>query len=394
MPANDGMTALIKKRIVTAVAVFVILAGPAAASAAGAATIRIGGNLELSGSYGYFGEIIAKGARMAFDEVNAAGGIRGQKIEFVLLDNAGDKAKAAVVMKSLAADGKVAAVLGCLTNATAFSAYQAAQDTRIPFISPFAANPRLIVNNGQINRFAFRSCLDDPYEGVVMARFAIDELGAKTAAIVIDNKSQYSKDLAATFEQTFTAAGGKIIAKDAVAAPASDYDQVGEPQIKDNGADVIFLPLGPREAAENISQLRGAGVRVPILGTDSLQGLPLVAITGEEALNNTYYFFPYASSPKLPQMDRFAEAFSKKYKMRFSQVASLGYEAALVIIEAVKKAGSSDPEAVQAALEGITVQGLNGPITIDAEHKVAKTAVVMKIIDGQPVPYRLFAPQN
>jgi branched-chain amino acid transport system substrate-binding protein len=385
------MTAFHFKKMLTAVlTILLFVVSPAAAAAAN--SIRVGGNIEMSGEYGHYGDIVVKGARLAFEEANAAGGVRGQPIDFFVLDNASDDAKAVVVMKSLAAGGKVAAVLGCLSNTASAAAYKSAEQSRIPLVSPSAANPHNIVDKGQVNRFAFRTCLDDPYQAVIMARFAVDELAAKTAAIIINGKSAYSKDLAAAFEQAFLAAGGKIVAKETLAQPKSDYDQASMTASSTGGADVIFMPLGAREAANSIRQLRAAGVRVPILGSDYFDSAHLIAYAGEEVLNNIYYCHPYATSPKLSKVTRFYETFEKKYKIPASPLAVMGYEAALVIIEALRKAGTSSPEAVQAALEGLTVIGLLGPLTIGADHNVTRPAVVMRMIDGQGIPYRLFEP--
>lgn len=367
-------------------------AAPAGATTPAADTIRIGGNFDLSGRYAYFGEMVVNGARLAFKEANDAGGVLGRKIEFVPLDNASDKAKAAVVMKSLAARGNVSAVLGCLTTTTTSSAYVIAEQNRIPMISPSASGYRLTGSDGKVKTYAFLTCFLDHNQAGVMANFALEELGAKTAAIVFNDKVDMSRTMAAIFEQTFTAAGGKIVAKERIGS-GGEASQEYIAQIRQAEPEVIFVPLNYREGGQAVRCLREGGIGVPLLGPDMWGSPRIVAYAGEEALNDIYYFYQYAGSKILPKVSKFGEAFEKEFKRPVDSYAAMGYEAAVVLIEAIRKAGSADPESVRATLEGIEAEGLLGTIRIDAaDHNVTKPVVVYRMIEGQPFAYRMLKP--
>jgi branched-chain amino acid transport system substrate-binding protein len=383
--------------LIAGLAGVLVVSTPAVASSVGAAastanTIRIGGNFDLTGRFAYYGAMVADGAKLAFKEANEAGGVLGRKIEFVLLDNASDKAKTAVVMKSLAARGNVSAVLGCLTAANTAAAYVIAEQSRLPLISPSATSCRLTGDDGKVNSYAFLACFADPSQANVMARFAIEELGVKTAAIVFDNRVRMSSTMAAGFEKVFTQAGGTIVAKEK-SNSGGEFSQDFLSQVRNANPEVIFIPLYYREAGQAIRCLREGGIRVPILGPDPWDSARIVAYAGEEALNDIYYFSHYAKREKLPKVGKFVEDFAKEYKRPADLFAAMGYEAALILIEAIKKAGSADPENVRTALEGIEVEGLLGTIRIDAnDHSVTRAAVVKRMIEGQPLAYRLLKP--
>ncbi len=367
-------------------------AAPAGVTSPVADTIRIGGNFDLSGRYAYFGEMAVLGAKLAFKEANDAGGVLGRKIEFVPLDNASDKAKAAVVMKNLVARGNVSAVLGCLSVANTSAAYVIAEQNRIPLVSPTAGGFILTGSDGKVKPYAFLTCFSAHSQAGYLARFAFEELGAKKAAIVYDDKADFSRMMVTVFEQVFAASGGKIVAKVQIGS-GGEASQEYVAQIRQAEPEVVFIPLIYREAGQTIRGLRESGIGAPLLGPDMWDSPRIVAYAGEEALNDIYYFYQYAASKILPKVDKFFEAFEKEYRRPPGSEAAMGYEAAVVLVEAIRKAGSADPESVRAALEGIEAEGLLGKIRIDAaDHNVVKSVTVHRMIEGQSFPYRMLKP--
>ncbi len=355
-------------------------------------TIRIGGNFDLSGRYAYFGEMVVNGIKLAFKQTNDAGGVLGSKIEFVPLDNASDKAKAAVVMKSLVARGNVSAVLGCLASSNTEAAYIIAEQNRMPLISPTASGFLLQGADGKARAYAFQTCLAAPMQADVMARFAYDELGVRTAAIIYKEKLRISRSTATVFEQVFKSLGGTIVAKAQVGS-GGEASQEYLSQIIKAEPEVLFISLDYREAGLVIRSLRENNVRVPLLGTEQLESQGIVAYAGEEALNDVYYFGYYANSNKQPKVKAFLEAYEKEYKRPVDIYAAMGYEAAVVLVEAIRKAGSADPESIRTALEGIEVEGLLGTIHIDqADHNVKKSVIVVRRIEGQALAYKMYKP--
>jgi branched-chain amino acid transport system substrate-binding protein len=354
--------------------------------------IRIGGNFDLSGRYAYYGEAVVNGAKLAFKQANDAGGVLGRKIEFVPLDNASDKAKTAVVMKSLVARGNVSVVLGCLTTANTEMAYVIAEQNRIPIISPTASGFICKEADGKLKSYAFVTCLTEPSEATAMARFAFEEMGYKTAAIVFTEKLEASRALATAFEQVFTGLGGKVVAKEQVVSRVEASQEYVSTIMKAE-PEVIYISLGYRDGGRVIRCLREAGVRTPLLGPSEWQWKGIVAYAGEEALNDVYYFGHYATSDKLPKYKAFREAYAQAYKQPADSFAGMGYEAAVVLIAAIREAGSADSEAIRTVLEGIEVEGLLGTIRIDAEnHNAIKPAIIYRMVEGQPLPHKLFKP--
>ncbi len=198
--------------------------------------------------------------------------------------------------------------------------------------------------------------------------------------------------MAAAFEQAFAAAGGKIVAKEQIGSDG-EASQEYIAQVRQAEPEVIFVPLNYREGGQAIRCLRDGGIGVPLLGPDLWDTPRIVAYAGEEALNDIYFFSQYAGSRILPKVDKFLDVFEKEFKYPADFYAAMGYEAAVVLIEAIKKAGSTDPESVRTALEGIEAEGLLGTIRIDAaDHNVTKPATVHRMIEGQPFSYRMFKP--
>lgn len=379
------------KRILILV-IAALLAVIGSASAAAGDPIRVGGNLELSGPAAPYGDSVTKAIRLAFDEVNKSGGVLGREIDFVVIDNHSKPERAADAMKTLVNEKGVSVVIGCVTSADTLAAYQPAHERRVPVVSPSATNPAVTVgSDGMVKQYAFRSCFEDPFQGQVMARFAADILKARSAAVVSDTKNQYSQKLAERFISHFTGIGGKIVAQETYRSGDTDFGTILA-RIRDANPGVVFIPGYYNESGLIIKQAREAGITVPLLGADDWNSPKLGAYAGTEALNNTFYSHHYVYTDKIPRVVAFEQAYRKKYGKSPDVLAAVGYESALVVIAAIKKAGSADPERIRATLEGLTVDGLLGSIVIDADHNVIKSAVVLRFSDGQPVPYKMLAP--
>ena len=216
-----------------------------------------------------------------------------------------------------------------------------------------------------------------------MADFATKSVKAKTAAIYIDNSSDYSKGLADVFEASFTQAGGKIVAKEGFLQKDTDF-KATLTKIKATNPDVIFIPAYYEEVGKIVKQARELGVTIPLLGTDGWDDSKLVDIAGAEALNNGFFSNHYSSQDKDPNIVKFVEAYKKEYGQEPSALAALGYDAGLMIIDAIKRAGSAEPAKIRDALEQTkNLQVSTGILTLDASHNPVKSAVVIEMKDGK-----------
>ena len=363
----------------------VILISGCGSNLGGSNEIKIGGNLEMTGNTASWGESMAKGIKLAFKEANASGGVLGKQISFVIADNRSEPSESANAMTKLITQDKVVLVLGAGGSTNTIAAAPIAVQNKVPFITPFATNPKVTADGEKVNDFAFRVCFIDPFQGTVMAGFAAHTLKAKTAAIYVDNSADYSKGLAQYFEENFVKNGGKIVAKEAYLQKDQDYKAILT-KIKTTNPDVLFVPGYYEDVAKIVKQARELGITIPIIGGDAWDSPKLVEMAGAAALNNTFFSNHYAPDNSNPQIDKFVEAYKKEYNQVPDAPAVLGYDAACMAIAAIKQANSADPVKIKDALiQTKDLQLVTGSVTLDKYHNPVKSAVVMELIDGKQV---------
>lgn len=347
--------------------------------------IKIGGNLELTGGIATFGQSTANGIKLAIKEINAAGGVLGKQLTFVSADNKSEPSESTNAITKLITQDKVVTVLGAVASSNTLAASQVAQDNKVPFISTSSTNPKVTVDGGKIKDFAFRVCFIDPFQGTVMANFAGKSLKAKTAAIYIDNSSDYSKGLAQFFEESFVKNGGKIVSKEAFLQKDQDF-KATLTKIKATNPEVIFIPGYYEEVGKIVKQARELGITVPLLGGDGWDSPKLVEIAGAEALKNGFFSNHYSPEDKDPRVVKFVETYKKEYGQVPDALAALGYDAALMAADAIKRANSTEPGKIKEAIAKTkNLQGVTGMITLDANHNPVKSAVVIEMKEGKQV---------
>lgn len=347
--------------------------------------LKIGANFEMTGGVATFGQSAVNGIKLAFKEANAGGGILGKQLSLVVADNKSEASEAVNAATKLITQDKVKAVLGPVTSSNTLAQSKIAHENKVPFITPTGTNPKITVDGGKVQDFAFRACFIDPFQGTVMANFASKSLKAKTAAVYIDNSSDYAKGLAEFFEKAFVAAGGQIVSKEAYLAKEQDFKAVLT-KIKATNPEVIFIPGYYQEVGMIAKQARELGITVPLLGGDGWDSPKLVEIAGAAALNNGYFSNHYSSEDKDPRVVKFVEAYRKEYNQSPDALAALGYDAAVMLIDAIKRANSDDPVKIKDALaQTQNLQGVSGVITLNAEHDPVKSAVVIELKDGKQV---------
>lgn len=351
--------------------------------AANSNEIKIGGNFELSGGVANYGQSTMNGVKLAFKEINEKGGINGKKISLVIADNKSEASEAANAVTKLITQDKVVALIGPVTSSNLIATTQIATDKKIPVLTPTATSPKATFENGKVKEMIFRSCFIDPFQGEVMARFAAESLKVKTAAIYVDNSSDYSKGLAEVFRAAFTKMGGQIVAEEAFLQKDTDFKSAIT-KIKAANPDVIFVPAYYQEVGMIIKQAREMGVTIPMIGTDGWDSPKLVEIAGPAALNNTFFSNHYSADDKDPHIQAFVEAYKKEYNQMPDALAVLGYDGGLMMIDALKRAGSEDPKKIQEALASTkNLQVSSGILTLDDKHNPLKSAVVIEMKDGK-----------
>ncbi len=355
-------------------------------------TIKIGANLEMTGGSASFGASATNAAKLAINEYNAKGGFKGKKLELVIADNKSEAAESASAMQKLVQD-KVVAVIAPIASSSVIAGAQINQDSKVLAISPTASNPKVTVDEkGKVRPYMFRASFIDPFQGSVMAAFATKSLKAKTAAIYIDNSSDYAKGLAKYFEEEFVKAGGQIVIKEAYLQKDTDF-KATLTKIKALNPEVIFVPGYYQEVGLIIKQSRDLGMKMPVLGGDGWDSVQLTNIAGAENLENTFFCNHYSAEDKNPKVVSFVEAYQKAYGQVPDSFAALAYDATWMIIKAMERADSTDSVKIRDEMEKTKDHdGVSGKTTLNATHDAVKGAVIIAYQGGKQVFKERVAP--
>jgi branched-chain amino acid transport system substrate-binding protein len=344
--------------------------------------IRIGVNYELTGDVASYGQSSVEGIEMAIDEINAAGGINGKKIVLKKYNNKSEPAEATTLANKLMSQDGVVAVLGPATSGSFKAEIPVATKNKIPVISGSATADDVTVDSNGVKEYAFRICYNDSFQGTAMANFAMKNLSAKKAVIIMDSSSDYGKGLAENFIKTFTDAGGTIVSKEAYVAKDTDFNAILT-KIKGMQYDVIYIPGYYQEAGLIIKQARAQGITAPVLGADGFDSPSLVELAGASALNDVYFTNHYSSLDKDPMVLKFIEDFKAKYKKDPDAFHALGYDLAKFVADGIKRAEKVDSESIKNALASTeNFAGVTGSFSIDKNHNPVKAIVVIGLKDG------------
>jgi branched-chain amino acid transport system substrate-binding protein len=342
-------------------------------------TIKIGEYASLTGKEAAFGQSSHKGTLLAIEELNAAGGVLGHPIELITEDNQTKQGESATIVKKLISRDNVVGVLGEVASMRSLEAAPICQQSKVPMISPSSTNPKVT----EIGDFIFRVCFIDPFQGTVMAKFAKDPLKIRRVALLTSVSSAYSVGLAKYFKERFVADGGEIAIEQKFTEGDKDFN-AQLTAIKAAGVEGIFVPGYYTEAALICKQARELGMAIPLFGGDGWEAPQLIEIGGA-AVEGCYYSTHYS-----PQVDTPAvRAFVAKFQARFGgetpdAMAALGYDSAKVMVDAIRRAGSTDGAAIRDALAATKgYPGVTGDTTMDADRNASKAAVVIKVEDGK-----------
>ncbi|TAL04086.1 MAG: ABC transporter substrate-binding protein [Verrucomicrobia bacterium] len=363
-------------------AVALALAGckPSSESKTGAAdTIKVGEFASLTGKEAAFGQSSHKGTLLAVEEINAAGGVLGKKIEFIYEDNRSTPGESATVVKKLITRDHVVAVLGEVASGRSLEAAPICQANKIPQISPSSTNPKVT----ETGDYIFRVCFIDPFQGTVMAKFAKSRLNAKNVAVLSDVAAPYSLGLAQYFKETFLADGGTVVSEQKFSSGDKDF-KAQLTAIKAANPDAIFVPCYYTEAGLIVRQARQLGITVPLFGGDGWEAPELIQIGGE-ALEGCYYSTHYSPEDKSPAVQEFVSKFKAKNNGEIPDaMAALGYDSAMVLADAIKRAGTTDSVKLRDAIAATKdYAGVTGKTSLDANRNATKPAVILAIKDGK-----------
>ncbi len=341
-------------------------------------TIKIGEFASLTGKEAVFGQNAHKGVLLAIEETNAAGGVLGRQLELITEDDQSKPGEAATVVKKLISRDKVVAVLGEMTSGRTLEAAPIAQQAKIPLISPGATNVTVTTKGNYI----FRVCFIDDFQGTVMVKFAVETLGLKRVAILSSVSSAQAVGLTKYFREGFIAAGGTIAADQKYTDGDKDF-RAQLTAIKNAGAEGIFVPGYYAEAALICKQAREIGFTGALLGIDGWESPELIQIGGA-AVEGCYFSTHYSPENQSSVVVAFNQRFKQRWNLDTNAISALGYDAALVLIDAIRRAGSTEGPKLRDALAATrNFQGATGRITFDAQRNPTKSAVVLTVKNGR-----------
>jgi len=356
---------------------------PAAAAPAAGDTILIGHVASMTGEQATFGQSTDNAIKLAIKEVNAKGGVKGKKLAVKTFDDQGKPEEAAIAATRLIVNDKVLVLLGEVASSRSLAMAPIADQNKVPMISPTSTNPRVTKDGEKTRPYVFRVCFIDPFQGTVMAKFARENLKLTKAAILRDVGNDYSVGLADYFAKKFQELGGTIVTDQSFKAGDQDF-KAQLTTIKNKKPELVYVPAYYTDVALAGRQARELGIKVPLAGGDGWDSSKLYEIA-QGALDGSYFSNHYThESP-----DARVQDFVKKYKDAYGEIpdalAALGYDAALVAIDAIGRATELTGPAVRDAIEQTKdFPGVAGVITLDADHNAVKSAVVIGIEKNAP----------
>ncbi|PAB58642.1 ABC transporter substrate-binding protein [Anaeromicrobium sediminis] len=341
--------------------------------------IKIGVFEPLTGPNAAGGAIELEGVKLAnkmYPEV------LGKKVELVIVDNKSDKVEAANAAARLIEKEKVSAIIGSWGSSLSMAAGDAVKTSQVPAIGASCTNPLVTKSND----YYFRVCFIDPFQGTVMANYAYNNLGAKKAAIIQEISSDYSVGLSKFFTDAFKELTGD---ENAIVGSASyntgDQDFTAQLNvIKELKPDVVFAPGNFIESALIVKQAKQQGIDIPLLGGDTWETPEFIEIGGDAVEGIVMSTFFTSEKPITPMSDEFLKAYREEYKKEPASVTALGFDAYIMLLDAIKRTNSSEPKDIRDALaQTKEFQGAAGVITLDNNGDAVKSAVIKVVEDGK-----------
>ena len=350
-------------------------------------TILLGEVGSLTGSEATFGISTRNAIELAINEVNAAGGVKGRKIEVRVYDNQSKPEEAAQAANRLINQDNVLLILGEVASSNSMAMAEKAQPAKVPMISNASTNPKVT----EIGDYIFRVCFIDPFQGYVMAKFAHDNLKLNKVAVLRDLGSAYSQGLADVFERKYTEMGGKIVARETYTKGSTDF-RSQLTAIKRASPDALYIPGYYNDIGIIARQARELGITATLMGGDGWDSEKLFELGGS-AVEGSYFSNHYSPDDPNPRIQKFIADYKAAFGGVPDALAALGYDAAQVAVDAMKRATSLDRTAVRDAIAATkNFPGVTGTITLDEKRNATKPAVVLEVGKGKTKYVATIAP--
>lgn len=339
-------------------------------------TIRVGLITPLTGDVKTFGESVRNAVEIAMEEADYKAG--DYKIELFIEDDRNIPTEAVNVADKLITQNKVSAILGSVTSATTIPVSEVAQANGIMMITPTATAAKVTVDNDVRKDFVFRACFIDPFQGTVGAKFALEELGAKTAAVLYDQGNDYTVGLKDNFSQAFEAGGGKVLAAEAYTKNDTDFSAVLT-RIAQLNPDILYLPDYYQKASLIGKQARDMGIKATFLGADGWDSPEL----DFEAMDGGYQTNHYSADDPRPEVQDWVAKYKERHGQTPDALGTLAYDATKLLLKAIENANSDDPAALRDAMAAITdFPAVSGNLSFDENGNPVKAVAILQISEG------------
>jgi branched-chain amino acid transport system substrate-binding protein len=368
--------------------VLVILAMvlPACTGAGGgtASTIKVGILAPLTGQNPTFGVSTRDGALLAIKEWNAKGGVLGKQVEAVVADSQCEADPAVNAANKLIDQDKVKYIIGEVCSKASIPVSEIVNQKNVVQISPTSTNTNVTVDqNGKVKPYTFRACFIDPFQGLVMAKFALSK-GYKTAFIMFDQGNDYVRGLAEAFEKAFTDNGGQVVGKESYTSTDTDFSAILT-KVADSKAEVLYLPDYYPIVNLVGAQAKDKGVTAVMMGGDGWDSSDLDV----KAADGGFYSNHYDPGDTRAIVVDWLKRYGAEYKDDQGNpkvpdaLATLAYDATNIMLQSIKEAGADDPAKVKDTMAKISWEGVSGKISFDANHDPIKSAAVIGVKDGK-----------
>ncbi len=371
-----------KLRIVTLLAIVVLALSACSGGAGGGNTIKIGGGFALTGDESALDLPAANGAKLAAEEINAAGGVLGKQIDLILRDSQYKMDVTAQIAQQFVEQDKVVAAVGFTDSDSVLAFGPIMEKAGIPFLTAGATSPKL---PSQIGEDMFMACFGDNVQAAAGAEFA-NQMFGKTTYLLWDKGVEYTTLLGGYFKDRFTELGGTIVLEDQYDDNATDFSaQIAKVKALPNQPDFYYISAMPYNIGTVVKQFRDAGLTGPIVGGDGYDDPSWIQSVGAASENVffTTHAFNDPSNPS-PAYDKFFEAYKAKYGHEPENAfAALGYDSVYLMADAIKRAGSTDAAAIRNALGNTKdFPGITGKINLDAATRIPQKGVTIIALKG------------
>ena len=346
--------------------------------------IKIGGLAPLTGPVSVYGIAADNGAQLAIKEVNANGGVLGKQIEYIVYDEKGEPVEATNAYNRLVNEDKVIALIGDVTSGPSIAVAQRAVLDNLPMITPTGTSADITKQGPNV----FRACFIDDNQGSLMGTFVAENLKLKKAAVLYDVSDPYAQGLNDAFTAKCKDLGVEVVTTEICNAGDTDF-KTQLTKILAAEPEVLYVPNYYNDNIMIVRQAKQIGLDVPFLGGDGWDGILSENVIGADKndADGAYFTNHYAPDDPAEKLQNFLTSYREEYGVEAISFSALGYDAAMMMVQAIEKAGSTDSAAIVDALKNIEYEGVTGDITFDENNNPIKTVSIILIKDGA---YTLF----